>query len=166
MAVGIPAYTVLGALGLWTGSAAWDALATSVVADPTLLAGPKAATAVVSVLIAVFGIALVDLAFSARLARATTAAAPQVGAFAAVGGGIALVPGALITLGSGHPWLGAVLVVLALVIPAALTGVITATALPSVSRSRRLALGFDIAAIASEIAVLLWAAFAFTPLGG
>jgi hypothetical protein len=165
-AIGIPVYAALGALGMWAGAAAWDALATPVVADPTLLAGPKVATAVVSVLIAVLGVPAVAFGLATSLARACAAPAPPVGSFALVGGGIALVPAVLVTLGSGHAGPAIALTLVALVVPAALTGAITAALLPSVSRSRPLAVGFGVAAVIAVIIVVVWAAFAFTPLGG
>jgi hypothetical protein len=164
--IGIPVYTVLGAVGLWAGSAAWGALAASLVEDPTLLGGPKVAAAVASAFVAVVGVAAVALAFARSLARAGASSAGAARASAVVCGGVALVPGVLVALGSGHPGPGAVLALLALVLPAVLTGAITATLLPAVARSLPLTVGFRVAAAIAEVVVIVWAAVAFTPLGG
>jgi len=164
--VGIPLYTVLGALGLWLGALAWTAMAADEVEHPTVLTGTVVATAIVSALTAVVGVPAIAMMLAGPLAASTRYPRRAATLFTVLGAGIAVIPGVFIAVGSGHIAAGATFALLALVLPAALTGLLAAFLLPAVAASRSLALVFVIASIASVALVVVWAIVQLTPIGG
>ncbi len=164
--VGIPLYTVFGALGLWLGSLAWTAMAADEVEHPTVLAGTMVATAIVSVVTAVIGVPAVALILARPLAASARYPRRAAAVFTVVGAAAAVLPGVFIALGSGHVGAGATFALLALILPAALTGLLAAFLLPAVAASRAVATVFAVAALAAVALVVVWTVVQLTPIGG